>query len=573
MIHRLSNDPAARKALCRGIGLALIAGLALAGCAGDGSSTENAPITNPAPSPSPSPTPPPTGNPDATPPTVSITAPGGGTTVSGTITLGAAASNPTVSGQVTSGMREVRFSVDGASLGSPDSSAPYQVSWNTTSVANGTHTLTATAYDNANLSKSASITVTVSNVSTPPPSPPPPTSGAMPSLADEKAAYQKWGWSWSAGQEPGAIAVDPYTTYYGGRAYSVGNIDIHGDTEGDDLWTYIMMYRRTGNSIYLNRAQAWANYFKNSYRGSSEFAYDKGFLLDHLYGWGLIAWYEHANDAAALAEAENIAAEVESFWNQNPNLKMGEYGPRQGARHLLLATRVADITQKARWITLRDKLIDKWLATPHWDAARGMYFMGQWDTDTIIGDTTATTVDDNCRYTGAAGCPYASGARVQSPFQVGILVEAFYRAWLATGRTELRDRLIGIARFADQYGLDPTYQYTASAFGIVNGQVWHKYSANAPVTFWDPVYTTSLVNALVVGYKLTGERRLYDRAKYFFNRGTKGVYGSPTQRSAADNAVAHFVDTVFATSTGNFYLEFNKGELQYTYLLFENGGL
>ena len=30
----------------------------------------------------------------------------------------------------------------------------------------------------------------------------------------------------------------------------------------------------------------------------------------------------------------------------------------------------------------------------------------------------------------------------------------------------------------------------------------------------------------------------------------------------------HFVDTIFSSADGYFYLDYNKGELQYTYLLF-----
>ena len=122
-----------------------------------------------------------------------------------------------------------------------------------------------------------------------------------------------------------------------------------------------------------------------------------------------------------------------------------------------------------------------------------------------------------------------------------------------------------MARFVNQYGMDPATQYTGYRFGIVNGQMWNNGSD-------DPVYTTSLVNLLVMGYKLTGDPQLLSRAKHFFNRGTKGVYGSLTQRAAADNVVGHFVDTQFDSSSGNFYLGQNKGELIYTYLIFENGG-
>jgi len=222
---------------------------------------------------------------------------------------------------------------------------------------------------------------------------------------------------------------------------------------------------------------------------------------------------------------------------------MAYYGARQGARHLLLATRVAEATAKQRWIDLRDKLIELWLQSPDWDP-RGIYYRGN-------------EID------------YPSGVRQQASFQIGLLTEAFAHAYRTTGRTELKDRIVTMAWFIDQYGLDPTYQYTGKRFGVLNGKAWHVYSNTQPVTFWDPVYTISLVNTLVRGYIYTGDRQLYNQAKYFFNRGTKGKYGEPVLRTAADNEVHHFVDTVFSSSSGNFYLDYNKGELQYTYLLFD----
>jgi hypothetical protein len=99
--------------------------------------------------------------PDTTPPTVSMTAPAAGT-VSGTVTLSAAASdNVSVAG--------VQFLVNSASTGAEDTSSPYSVSWDTTTVANGTYTLAARARDAAgNLATSTAITVTVSNTAPPP---------------------------------------------------------------------------------------------------------------------------------------------------------------------------------------------------------------------------------------------------------------------------------------------------------------------------------------------------------------------------------------------------------------------
>jgi hypothetical protein len=224
---------------------------------------------------------------------------------------------------------------------------------------------------------------------------------------------------------------------------------------------------------------------------------------------------------------------------------------RQIGRHILFMTRLAEVTEDARWIALRDRMIDILLASDQWDD-RGMIFEGDYGTDMALG----------------AGA-WDRGARIQSAFQIGVLSEAMDQAYRATGREELRTRMIEMARFVEMYGLDPTYQYTASSFGIVDGAVWHSYSAETPVTYWDPVYTTSLVNVLVRGFRYSCEGHFYEAAKYFFERGNKGVYGEPTMRAAPDGVLDHFVDTRFASSTGNFYYDYNKGELQYTYLLFE----
>src|SRR5439155_1547648 len=105
--------------------------------------------------------------PDTTPPTVSITSPAGGATVSGTTAVSASASDNV-------GVVGVQFLLDGAALGAEDTTSPYSVSWNTANTSNGSHTLTATARDAAgNRTTSAGVTVTVSNA--PPPDTTPPT--------------------------------------------------------------------------------------------------------------------------------------------------------------------------------------------------------------------------------------------------------------------------------------------------------------------------------------------------------------------------------------------------------------
>ena len=102
-------------------------------------------------------------NSDVTPPVVSMTAPSGGATVIGTITLSATASDNI-------GVAGVQFQVDGVNFGSEDTLAPYSISWSSTSVLNGSHTITARARDAAgNRTTSAGVAVTVNNPDITPP--------------------------------------------------------------------------------------------------------------------------------------------------------------------------------------------------------------------------------------------------------------------------------------------------------------------------------------------------------------------------------------------------------------------
>ncbi len=99
---------------------------------------------------------------DTAPPTVAITAPAGGATVSGTVGVSANASDNV-------GVAGVQFKLDGVNLGAEDTTSPYSVSWDTTAASNASHTLTAVARDAAgNATTSAAVTVTVSNTAPPP---------------------------------------------------------------------------------------------------------------------------------------------------------------------------------------------------------------------------------------------------------------------------------------------------------------------------------------------------------------------------------------------------------------------
>ena len=94
---------------------------------------------------------------DVTAPTVSITAPAASASISGTVAVTATAADA-------AGVTGVQFKLNGVNLGAEDTSAPYSVSWNTTGVSDGAHTLTAVARDAAgNQRTSAGVGVTVAN--------------------------------------------------------------------------------------------------------------------------------------------------------------------------------------------------------------------------------------------------------------------------------------------------------------------------------------------------------------------------------------------------------------------------
>jgi PKD repeat protein len=100
---------------------------------------------------------------DAHPPTVSLTAPASGTTVAGSSVAVAATASDNM------GIVGVQFLLDGVKIGNEDTTAPYTISWDTTTVPDGFHTVTARARDAAgNRTTSARVRVTVQNLPPPP---------------------------------------------------------------------------------------------------------------------------------------------------------------------------------------------------------------------------------------------------------------------------------------------------------------------------------------------------------------------------------------------------------------------
>jgi hypothetical protein len=144
---------------------------------------------------------------DVTPPTVSLTSPAAGATISGTVTVTASASDDvSVAG--------VQLRVNGVNTGAEDTSAPYAIAWNSASVANSPYTLTVVARDGAgNVTESADVLVTVSNAQT--------ATGlvaaynfdeaAGPTIADRSGNGHTGtiaGATWVAGRTGGALSFD-----------------------------------------------------------------------------------------------------------------------------------------------------------------------------------------------------------------------------------------------------------------------------------------------------------------------------------------------------------------------------
>jgi hypothetical protein len=91
------------------------------------------------------------------PPSVTVTSPANGTTVSDIVTMTANASDNV-------GVAGVQFFVDGIAQGPEDNVAPYSYELDLIPLANGNHTITARARDTSgNTSTSSPVTVTVSN--------------------------------------------------------------------------------------------------------------------------------------------------------------------------------------------------------------------------------------------------------------------------------------------------------------------------------------------------------------------------------------------------------------------------
>ena len=152
------------------------------------------------------------GSGDTTPPTVSLTAPSSGATVSGSaITLTATASDNVA-------VADVQFKAGTTNIGSAILSSPYTTTWNTTvgtSTPDGTYTLYAIAADTSGNLATSSISVTVRNA--------PPVISAIATSSSYTSATT----TWTTDEAANSKVVYGLTTGYGTASSSLSLVTSH----------------------------------------------------------------------------------------------------------------------------------------------------------------------------------------------------------------------------------------------------------------------------------------------------------------------------------------------------------
>jgi hypothetical protein len=387
---------------------------------------------------------------------------------------------------------------------------------------------------------------------------------SVPTQADEQATWDLLGMAWTASDKNTELAASP----------AVPTPDWHDDTEGDDLWTHYQMYRRTiatnpsQAAIYLAWAQAWRNRFVNDYvngMSTQPREQEQGYI-DHVYGQGMIVYAHFVTDSAALTAAGNVGSLIAAEPFTIGSTSMSFSGARGRARWLIVTCYLAEKIG-APWIALRNNIIDAWLQSPDWQTG-------------IIGRMTFVSASEASYHPPPdplGGTPaYNAGRRYIGTFHVALLAEALWRAYLATGRADVRARLVEMAYWCHHYASDPAWVNPMVGTYIGHESSGARFiretdSGNANTSSGAAEYSLCLVNLMTMGYKLTGWLPFLNEAHRFLKIGQSwgaGAYGAAKQ--IADGQVHHFIDTL--NNPDAVYFDYNKGELQYSYLVFENSG-
>ena len=217
---------------------------------------------------------------DKTAPTVSMTAPTGGSLVKATITVSANASDNL-------GVTKVEFYRDSGVLLATDTATPYSISLDTTTLSNGSHSLYAKAYDAAgNTGTASSVTITVDNaaptvsLTSPANSTTVSNTIAIAAAATDNVAVAKVELYRDSAILLGTYITAPYSMTFDTTAITNGTHSI-----------YAKAYDAVGNSSFSSASQVTVNNTTTSASGA--------------YAWGIVIGSTNTALATGIAADTN----------------------------------------------------------------------------------------------------------------------------------------------------------------------------------------------------------------------------------------------------------------------------
>ena len=424
----------------------------------------------------------------------------------------------------------------------------------------------------------------------------PPTSDpllvTLPTWSDEQAAYAARGLTTTASELDILDANDAtqVSTFEGHSSES----DTHGDTEGDFLWTAFHQHARLNGirvaaTNWLTRRDNLVPFFRDNYLNQAAWNDDENNNHDHLYGWGLADYAIATGDTTAITTLNNMVAELVN-WNATTfTIDPGDTDAtaalgRRWARQLRFAVRAWEASPTAANLSWRDRVIDIVTQLGNWrDAGSSLGYEVPYLGNT--GNITDNRLD-------TPGQTYAGGARLTNTFHMGIMMDALWHAFRvlraeSDSRQQLcAQRLIDLATFYLNIPLTGETGMPVGGSGqngFLHLSLGYNINDNTPVYELgegtpDGVYSICPCNGLVMAYKLianssflgVGSQPYLDRAWEVYQNFQAS---SSVQNPVGTGAISHYVDSqIQSNATGAQYLRNNKGELQYCYALFENGG-
>ena len=391
---------------------------------------------------------------------------------------------------------------------------------------------------------------------------------------DEKNSYRRWGWTWPT---PGNIWSQEHDRPRVQDLYPSWSVfDATYDPESDELWQNIIMLSRVRIPFYLDRLRAWARYVRwewayrtdgYNYAGAWGVygdgpgtpsrepvlappltALDNAYIRNnikrgkpgssHMWNGGVLDDYYLTGDRDALEAAIDVAEQCERYlgWRTPETGGAVAGNARFQARCLLVLVRTWEATDDARWRAAADHAIELFVRSPFFDP-RGFFYAP------VRG------------FPPAIASRFSPDAKLVTPLMMSTVVEALHRYFLVTQDTRVRDQLLRIGEFARVHGLDPVTGYCGDELVVdfpSPGAVTHitesQWLGVPPIIPYAAAPSSEcFINALIIRYRLLGERSCIGRAKIHWDRASKREWVDPYDRPyAGPNQVGRFANSLQA---------------------------